>query len=148
MQGRFEDKSPGDLGAHVGGCGCVRAFGQRRPGSEKICGFVGKTVGHPPCRNFSPRWALAGRYGPLMVFPSTGVLLAVPCLCRGHPGSCWPAEAMVRSRWLPVYPGVCRQSRRYPAGAWRRSCGVAAPWDTRLYWRAFTWGAAWPQLAC
>lgn len=127
MQGRFKGKPPGGLGAHVGGCGCVRAFGQRCPGSEKIYGFVGKTVGHPPCGNFSPRWALAGRYGSLMVFPSTGVLLAVPCLCRGHPDPCWPAEALVRSRWPPGYAASPGGAQRVPGDAPGLSCGAVAP---------------------
>ena len=149
MQGRFKGKPLGGLGAHVGGCGCVRAFGQRCPGPEKIYGLVGKTVGHPPCGNFSPRWALAGRYGPLMVFPSTGVLLAVPCLCRGHPGPCWPAEVLICSR-RPLALGMHAPGRCL-VSAWRRSWPLlwgGSPWNTHLCLRAFAWGTARPLVAC
>lgn len=189
----------------MGGRGCVRAFGQRCPGPKKIYGLVGKTVGHPPCGNFSPCKKLfphplaKKQHGPkngligwvrdnpellvrvraqqprLVTQPVTsGLCLGKPCspavpseclvallahpagwLAPGIParaggplrgaqlGPSWPAEAMVRSRWLPVYPGVCRQSRRYPAGAWRRSRPLlwgGSPWDTRSYWRALTLG--------
>ena len=164
MQGRFEGKQPGGLGAHVGGCGCVRAFGQRCPGPKKIYGLVGKTVGHPPCGNFSPCKKLfphppaKKQHGPkngligrvrdnpellirvraqqprLVTQPVTWgkpcspavpseclvALLAHPVgwLAPGIParaggplrgvqsGPCWPAEALVRSRWPPVYPRV------------------------------------------
>ena len=58
--------------------------------------------------------------------------LGIPA-CTGGPlrgaqlGPSWPAEALGRSRWPPVYPGVCRQSRRVPGGASGLSCGVVSP---------------------
>ena len=58
----------------------------------------------------------------------------------------WCAAGGPRS--IPGYAAAPGGARRVPGGAPGPSCGVAAPWDTRLYWRAFTWGAAWPQLAC
>lgn len=33
-------------------------------------------------------------------------------------GPCYPAEALVRSRWPSAYPWVCRRSRRCPMSTW------------------------------
>lgn len=153
MQGRFEDKSPGDLGAHVGGCGCVRAFGQRRPGSEKICGFVGKTAGHPPCGNFSPCKKL---------FPHP------PSQKTARPKE-WPnrvgsrqsriartcaraaAETGYAAGDLRLMLGVSPAPQRCPVSAWWRSWPLlwgGSPWDTRSCWREMTLGAVRPLLVC
>ena len=163
----------------MGGCGCVRAFGQRCPGPKKIYGLVGKTVGHPPCGNFSPCKKLfphppaKKQHGPkngligrvrdnpellirvraqqprlvtqpvtwgkpcspavpseclvaLLAHPAGWLAPGIPARAGGplrgvQSGPSWPAEALVRSRWPPVYPGVCRRSWRCPASAWRRS---------------------------
>ena len=157
----------------------MRAFGQRCPGPKKIYGLVGKTVGHPPCGNFSPCKKLfphppaKKQHGPkngligrvrdnpellirvraqqprlvtqpvtwgkpcspavpseclvaLLAHPAGWLAPGIPARAGGplrgvQSGPSWPAEALVRSRWPPVYPGVCRRSWRCPASAWRRS---------------------------
>ena len=106
----------------------MRAFGQRCPGPTKVYGFVGKTVGHPPCGNFSPRWALAGRHGSLMVSPGPECA-GSPCLCRVYPNTL-------------VVPGGCLAALLAAPAGWQPLVGYP------LVLEALTWGAARPLLAC
>lgn len=75
-----------------------------------------------PCSPAVPSECLVA----LLAHPAGWLAPGIPARAGGplrgvQSGPSWPAEALVRSRWPPVYPGVCRRSWRCPASAWRRS---------------------------